>query len=301
MKFCIRHPLLKDIVKIILSYREEPLIKGEFDFKIGKYGNGLCEFNGPRTIRTDGKYIYVCDCGNERIQRIDVKDKNKESKIFESTQINVNLHEFAEPYDIAVNEPYIYVTSLDIGIVHMFEISTGNFIRDIYCEEGTCNLNIYIHNSLLYTCAGPDLISVYTLEGNFVKNIEPKNMSIFGSDVNCHNLFGSDVNCHNLFVTDDDIYICCGENSEINTIVVCITIEGDYKFHLNGDHFLSVNVTEDSVYIAGWRQIVQYDRSGKFIRKIESNQFLFANGIEFIGIDQCFITDLHNNNICVFK
>lgn len=44
-------------------------ISGEFVTSIGKYGHEKGTFNDPYSIAScSNGYIYVCDCGNDRVQ-----------------------------------------------------------------------------------------------------------------------------------------------------------------------------------------------------------------------------------------
>ena len=77
---------------------------------------GAASFYSPTGITTDGKYLYVADCGNNEIRRIDIASGTVYTIAGSKTSGHVDgpglSASFLQPFGIATDGTYLYVTDM---------------------------------------------------------------------------------------------------------------------------------------------------------------------------------------------
>lgn len=279
-------PLIMDIIKIITTYDcDEPEIKEHFD-TIGTRGTGKLKFTTPRGIVTDGKYIYVNDSGNCRVQVMTTNGK------FVTCwgKAGYGDGEFCWLGFSAIYRSNIYVADRDNRRIQVFSIPEGKFVRKFSCNYicwGIC-----VSGSYIYVSFENEYIGVYTLEGILVKEFVCDKIYVYGAK--------------NLCVVNDEIYMI---NFAL-TSIFCFSISGEFKFSIDpvskgGRRLLSpysIIITDKSLYVGDKIGIQQFDRNNNFllVKKINGKEDYNIGGMTFID-NMCFTTDCTNDIVRVFK
>lgn len=270
---------VSELNAIIIGYSGEPNIKGNLIRRIGTKGTKPEQFDSPKGIATDGTNIYICDMCNNRIKVI-----NKKGEVINYWSEKGSHKKFHLPIDLVIHDFKLYVIESDGCEINVFNLN-GTFINKIKINyRGWC---LYIYKSRIYVPHYSSPISVYTLNGIFIKNI-----NLYDT---CYSLFHVD----QLSISDDQIYVV----DQTLSVLLCFSIQGEYKFRLqkfNNDIQLfkpnSVVTTDNFIYISDRNCIHKLDKIGNLLESWshenikEPNKFVFLDNL-------CFLTSLEN---CIY-
>lgn len=280
-------PLIKELIKIILSYNYEPHIMGTLDFVIGHGPINSDKriyplLKRPLGIATDGDRIYICSNGNGNIISID-KEGNQ---ILSWRDSKIDRNSDDCPCIAAVHESKIYVTNSTREII-IYNTTNGTFIKKIICHDDCWGITIY--ESKIYVSLYNIGIGVYTLDGILLKTIKCELPYLFS--VPDKQRFTP----YNLCVNNDEIYVTVFQGFN----VICMSIDGKYKFTIRSEmQSPSIHITDYSIYMSGINGICQYDKTGKFLRKISIGDNCTVEGIAFLS-DKCYMTSFEKECIYV--
>lgn len=270
-------PLINELIVIIVEY----IFGGEYIegnlYKIIGKGEPL-EFAFPIGMATDGTYIYVCDSENHQIKIL--YQNGDLYRSFEDREIQY-------PCYIAIHHSKIYVTNKH-NKIQVLNISDGRLIREISCDSGCDDIVIYENDIYVLHYKYIDVsinvfghakitqayISVYTLDGTLIRTID------LNSIIKIANHYPTGIS-----ITNNEIYLAyCWAG-----VVVCLSIDGKYKFELKGcDNGKELKMpyhvlaTKESIYVGDKNKIYHYTKEGKFIKKIEVNNDAALSSMTFL-------------------
>lgn len=287
--------LIKDLINIIIDYIDDgPKVKGELYKKVNKI-----KFRDFEGIATDGMNIYICHSSKSQIQIIDT---------------NVNFITFMDIFD-EKNKPFHQLLTIEIynselyvvgcddtqssSTVMIFNIFNRTLTRKFKCDN--YYYCIKIHGSLIYMNFY-NLIDIYTTEGEFVRKITTESL-----------LPHIKINfLSSIFVKDNEIYLVdiggfTGEGAKTtNGCIVCLSMEGNYKFHLDKKIRLLnpgvIYLTNRSLYVFDKKGINQYDRTNNFelIKYWGKQSCRAARGIVFVD-NKCYVVNGRKPNLYIYK
>lgn len=137
-------PLIKDLIKIIMNYEDEPKIKGNLEKIIGKNGSKPLELLGPRGIASDVTYIYVLNYCRHKIDILDTSGALINS--FGDKELEHKILSF--PDGLAIYESRLYIADRGNNAIKIFDIPSTKFIGIIECELPT--RGIYVYESRIF-------------------------------------------------------------------------------------------------------------------------------------------------------
>lgn len=262
------------------------------------------------TVKDDGKYIYLVDKKNKRINIMVEYDKNK---YMLNRTISVSSHgltaSYDEPYDIVINEDRMYV--LDKGMEQIFVYES---------EEPNAYINIYAKGKGKYISKTPTQIEVDEL---FVYILEQKERIVLMDKESGEKVVEVTPKCDyeiERFAYDNNkIYVLCSEKEEIiiydvdkrdtktkeqveqiygelikKVDISCEVYEGIKYYNLKFENRCAEfkNLTENYSYLNyndayyelyTWNSIVEGYNSGvksQLNKVIEENVTFYLNGIK---------------------
>lgn len=288
--------LIEELIEIIIEYRgNEPQIRGELYKKIGEFGFEPLQFNRPCAIASDGLYIYISDKWNNRIQVM-----NKQGEFIRSWgewgEANGN---FRMPCGLVIYKSQIYIADNLNKRIQIFSIPKGTFIRKIQCHRECYNIQIY--KSYIYVIFDYSMIiGVYSFEGELI------------NEINCLDItpkykFCTSTSLHSLDIHKDEIYVLV----RCSRIVICLSIYGQYKYLNECDGYgqfphnklwiSTMMLTDESIFIGEDKKIIQLDRTWNNIREFGISAITGTVGCIIFEDNVCFVTDVEDHCIYIFK
>ena len=142
--------------------REDQLVR-----KFGSKGTGNVEFNSPHGIAfDDNNHLYVADCGNNRVQKFDIKGTYLLT--FGTSTRGRGNGQLNGPIGVTVHDHQMYVTENGNDRVSVFQCN-GQFLHIIGANHVKHPWYIAVSaNHLLVADASHDCISIFTLDGNYM-------------------------------------------------------------------------------------------------------------------------------------
>lgn len=277
-------PLIIDLVRIIIDYVcYELLIRGQLrkNIKINNIMSGLCT---SISVISDGTYIYFSSTQTHKIHMISAEGNNIKS----IGRPGGNDGEFCYPRGLFINGTYLYVADRENCRVQLFSIPNGNFIKKIQFRDLCNGVNIY--RSLLYVNFYlRSIIGEHTLDGTLMREIN------YGPI--------TDWTCTYFCIFDNYIYMTCALSE-----ITCMSFDGD-MYIINGkdnggelfEGTTCVLVTNNSLYIADYHKIQQFDRinNNTFVKVIGKGICHGIQGMAFIN-DKLYVFDVSDSCIYIF-
>jgi len=163
---CVFFP--KEIAFMIIDYTEIAF-QGQFVRRWGTQGSKPGEMDFPSGLATDGKFLYVSDQKNHRVQ---VMALNGEF-ISQFGKHGTKDGEFQNPYYLTVLDQTIYVTDFYNSRVQAFRIPTGTYVRK-WNVNGHCG-GVAIFDSELFIPIWDTGLEIYSfLTGKLIRSWKDK-------------------------------------------------------------------------------------------------------------------------------
>lgn len=278
--------LIKELIELIVEYIDnEPCIKGNLKYVIGYESEKSKKFTDPLGISTDGINLFICDYYGI----IKLSPENENTTIWKKS---MDLRDGNRPLFPVIYNSEMYVT--ESPYIKVYDYTNGKCTRK-FTSDNCVGLAIYESNIYVSTlnCG----IRIYTLMGEYTRNISLKKMKL---DNNNNTNFCT---CE-ISINNNEIWIA-GNN--VNTIL-CVSIDGEYKMHLNGidnggEQFVnpySVHATAASIYVGDKIQIQQFTKNGRFIKKFGKGIITDASSMVFLN-GKLFVSDYFSGKVLVFE
>ena len=129
----------------------------------GSCGTADGQFNHPSAVAIKGDFLYVCESGNNRVQKFSISQKSFISKFGTGGQGD---GQFSSPYGICIDpEGNVFIADYSNHRIQVFR-DDDSFAYSFPCQSNPWGLAFDLQGHL--HVAGSSCINVYTPEGNAI-------------------------------------------------------------------------------------------------------------------------------------
>ena len=131
----------------------------------GSYGDADGQFHSPSVVAIKGDLLYVCESGNNRVQKFSISQQSFISKFGTGGKGD---GQFSNPYGICIDpEGNVFIADRSNNRIQVFR-DNDSFVYSFPCQNSPWGITFDLQGHLHVAVSGSKGINVYTPEGNVI-------------------------------------------------------------------------------------------------------------------------------------